>query len=149
MVGNEVKLDLTGDTVTPAVMMSGTTAHDRSGAPITGTLTIDDHLDANSANPVQNNVVTAALAGKQSSIAQSALLTLTVSGWDSQTMQQTVTFAHDTTKRNVIDITPSEVPEWSAAGVYASAETSAGITFTCATVPETALTFKVTSMEVS
>ena len=80
-------------------------------------------------------------------ITVSTTLTLAANGWSNNT--QTVTFAHDTTKRNVIDITPSEVPEWSAAGVYASAETSAGITFTCATVPETALTFKVTSMEVS
>ena len=80
-------------------------------------------------------------------ITVSTTLTLAANGWSNNT--QTVTFAHDTTKRNVIDITPSEVPAWAAAGVYASAETSTGITFTCATVPETALTFKVTSMEVS
>lgn len=80
-------------------------------------------------------------------ITVSTTLTLAANAWSNNT--QTVTFAHDTTKRNVIDITPSEVPAWAAAGVYASAETSAGITFTCATVPETALTFKVTSMEVS
>ena len=80
-------------------------------------------------------------------ITVSSTLTLAANAWSNN--MQTVTFAHDTTKRNVIDITPSEVPEWSAAGVYASSETSAGITFTCATVPETALTFKVTCMEVN
>ena len=33
-----VLIDLTGDTVTAASMLSGTTAHDASGASITGTL---------------------------------------------------------------------------------------------------------------
>lgn len=31
-------VDLTNDTVTPQTMLAGTTAHDRSGAPITGTV---------------------------------------------------------------------------------------------------------------
>lgn len=34
-------IDLTADTVTPASMLSGTKAHDKSGAPITGTCTYD------------------------------------------------------------------------------------------------------------
>lgn len=33
-------IDLTGDTVTPAKMLSGTTAHDKSGAVVTGTIPI-------------------------------------------------------------------------------------------------------------
>lgn len=37
----EVLMDLTGDTVTAATMLSGTKAHDKSGAPITGTCTYD------------------------------------------------------------------------------------------------------------
>lgn len=36
-VNNVAKLDLTADTVTPATLLAGVTAHDRSGAPITGT----------------------------------------------------------------------------------------------------------------
>lgn len=37
--GNTTLIDLTSDTVTPSVLMEGYTAHDRSGAVITGTAT--------------------------------------------------------------------------------------------------------------
>lgn len=47
VVGNEVKLDLTGDDVTAAVLQKGIKAHDKSGAPIVGTSTLDaDTSDA-------------------------------------------------------------------------------------------------------
>ena len=47
VVGNEVKFDLTSDTVTAEKLLSGFTAHDKSGAPITGTCTYDaDTQDA-------------------------------------------------------------------------------------------------------
>ena len=47
VVGNEVKFDLTSDTVTAEKLLSGFTAHDKSGAPITGTCTFDsDTQDA-------------------------------------------------------------------------------------------------------
>ena len=88
------------------------------------------------------------VANKQDKITQSATLTLTVAGWDSTTLQQTVVIAHDTTKRNVVDITLGEMTSWGECGVRAVSETAAEITFECDTVPETALTFKVTSMEV-
>ena len=46
--GNEVLIDLTGDTVTAADLAYGVTAHDKSGAIITGTSTKDsDTTDAN------------------------------------------------------------------------------------------------------
>ena len=45
--GNEVKIDLTMDTLTASKLSYGYTAHDRSGAPITGTNTFDsDTTDA-------------------------------------------------------------------------------------------------------
>lgn len=45
--GNETIIDLTADTITAADLQSGVTAHDRSGAPITGTCTYDaDTSDA-------------------------------------------------------------------------------------------------------
>lgn len=48
--GGEVLIDLTGDTVTASDLKSGVTAHDRSGAVITGTNTFDaDTTDANAA----------------------------------------------------------------------------------------------------
>lgn len=47
VVGNETKFDLTSDTVTSEKLLSGFTAHDKSGAPITGTCTYDaDTQDA-------------------------------------------------------------------------------------------------------
>lgn len=50
VVGNETKFDLTSDTVTAEKLLSGFTAHDKSGAPITGTCTFDsDTQDATAA----------------------------------------------------------------------------------------------------
>lgn len=50
IVGTEVKLDLTGDTITAADLKSGVKAHDKTGAPITGTCTHDvDSQDATAA----------------------------------------------------------------------------------------------------
>lgn len=47
IIGNDVKLDLTGDDVTPANLAKGIKAHDKSGAPIVGTSTFDaDTSDA-------------------------------------------------------------------------------------------------------
>lgn len=46
-INGEAVIDLTGDTVTPATLLSGATAHDRSGAPITGTATSDATATAN------------------------------------------------------------------------------------------------------
>lgn len=47
VLGNETLIDLTGDTVTAASLAQGYTAHDASGAPITGTMsggTEDGHV---------------------------------------------------------------------------------------------------------
>lgn len=38
VINDEVKLDMTGDTVTPDCLLEGVTAHDCTGAPISGTL---------------------------------------------------------------------------------------------------------------
>lgn len=47
--GNEVKIDLTSDTVTPADLALGVTAHDASGETITGTSTKDSDTSADTA----------------------------------------------------------------------------------------------------
>lgn len=44
-----VLIDLTGDTITPADLASGVTAHDMGGAPITGTSTKDSDTSADTA----------------------------------------------------------------------------------------------------
>ena len=50
VVGNETKFDLTADTVTVDKLLKDITAHDKSGAPITGTCTYDaDTQDATAA----------------------------------------------------------------------------------------------------
>lgn len=50
VIGKETKLDLTADTITPDKLAKGITAHDKSGAPITGTSTKDaDTSDATAA----------------------------------------------------------------------------------------------------
>lgn len=47
--GNEVKIDLTSDTVTPSDLANGVTAHDASGAIITGTSTKDSDTSEDTA----------------------------------------------------------------------------------------------------
>ena len=50
VVGNETKFDLTADSVTSDKLLKNITAHDKSGAPITGTCTYDaDTQDATAA----------------------------------------------------------------------------------------------------
>ena len=41
IIGTEVKIDLSADTITADKLASGVTAHDKSGAPIVGTNTND------------------------------------------------------------------------------------------------------------
>ena len=52
IVNGQTKMDLTSDTVDPAHLLSGYTAHDKSGAPIEGTCTFDANTrDANATAP--------------------------------------------------------------------------------------------------
>lgn len=58
IVGTEVKLDLSGDTIVASDLKKGVTAHDKSGAPITGT----NEFDVNSQDGTA--AVAEILAGK-------------------------------------------------------------------------------------
>lgn len=49
VLGGETKLDLTSDTVEAAYLLSGVTAHDKSGAQIVGTLVANYYYSGNSA----------------------------------------------------------------------------------------------------
>lgn len=52
IVNGETKMDLTSDTVDAAHLLTGYTAHDKSGAPITGACTFDSNTqDANATAP--------------------------------------------------------------------------------------------------
>ena len=64
-------IDLTGDTITAADLLEGTTAHDKSGAPITGTCTFDSDTSEDTA------AVGEILSGKTAH-ARGALLTGTM-----------------------------------------------------------------------
>lgn len=46
--GGSTLIDISNDTVTSATMVSGTTAHDASGAPITGSLVIQHYYTGSS-----------------------------------------------------------------------------------------------------
>lgn len=47
--GNQTLIDLSSDTVTASSLLSGETAHDASGAPITGTVVIQHYYTGSSA----------------------------------------------------------------------------------------------------
>lgn len=66
IVGDEVKLDLTADTVSEDNLLAGATAHNAVGEPITGTVVtvpVDSDLSEVSENAVQNKVVSKAIKG--------------------------------------------------------------------------------------
>ncbi len=65
VVNDETILDLTQDTVTPATLAKGATAHDKSGAQITGTLRGYDTSDATvTAGDMARNVIAYGKDGK-------------------------------------------------------------------------------------
>lgn len=71
-------IDLTGDTATAATVLSGSTFHDKSGAPVTGTCTYDSDTSDDTA------AVGEILAGKTAH-ARGALLTGTMANNGAQT----------------------------------------------------------------
>ena len=96
---------------------------------------------------------------KENAIIQTPSITLSVAGWTNN--QQTVgtggvAILED--NRNIIDIPYEEVQTWADCGVMLFSHSAYGtddemyineLIFKCDTVPDTALTFKVTSMEVN
>jgi len=71
-------IDLTGDTITAADLLTGVTAHDKSGAPITGTCEYDSDTSEDTA------AVSEILSGKTAH-ARGALLTGTMTNVGAQT----------------------------------------------------------------
>lgn len=49
IINNEVKIDLTSDTVSSDRMLTGTTAHDKTGAVISGNVVIQKYYTGTSA----------------------------------------------------------------------------------------------------
>lgn len=62
-LGNRVLIDLTSDTVTPATLLRGSTAHDKSGKIVTGTFLsgypngfeLDEYLEDSSGNTIKDS----------------------------------------------------------------------------------------------
>lgn len=65
IINGETKIDLTGDTVAANKLLSGYTAHDRSGATITGTCTYD--VDSTDATAVSDEILATKTAYVQGS----------------------------------------------------------------------------------
>ena len=79
IIGKEVKLDLTADSVTPDKLAKGITAHDKTGAPITGTNTKDvDSSDATAAVAEDATVAVAEMLEGKTAYARGAKLTGTM-----------------------------------------------------------------------
>lgn len=55
IVNGQTKIDLTSDTIIPSKILEGYTAHDKSGAPITGTCTFDS--DTTDATAVEGEIL--------------------------------------------------------------------------------------------
>lgn len=106
-------------------------------------------------------VDTSDLSAKEGKIKQTSDFTLAANGWDSnnrQTVSIYSTYLFPLANRNVVDISYNELQTWADCNVIIYAESGSevsgvsylgSITFQCDTVPDTALTFRVTSMEVS
>lgn len=76
-----------------------------------------------------------------------ASLSLTVASWENK--QQTVIISgYDNTKLNTVVPDLASAIQWANCGINAVSENSNGITFSCATVPTSTLTFKVVSEKV-
>lgn len=149
-VDNRIKdTDISGK----ADKVSNATANDLAKLDASGNL-VDSGIAAG------NVATTTDLATKEAAILQTAALTLTTAGWSSK--QQTITlyptYSFKDANRNVIDITLGEEQDWADSGVLPASTTTTtvsgvtyleSITFECEDVPSSALTFKVTSMEVS
>ena len=86
-------IDLTGDTATAATVLSGSTFHDKSGAPITGTCTYDSDTSDDTA------AVSEILSGKTAH-ARGALLTGTMANNGAQTGSITTKAQQVTIERN-------------------------------------------------
>lgn len=129
MANNKVQLsdgttlmDLTQDTVTPQTLLSGATAHNAAGEQISGVI--------------------------KAELPKSCLVTLSASGWDAATKQQTVTvngiIADEATQRVLPAPAPSSVLAYRDANVWCIAQAANAVTFICDTVPSANLKVYVT-----
>ena len=154
MANNKVQLsdgttlmDLTQDTVTPQTLLSGATAHNAAGEPISGAVApvrydVAQDLTSDQKKQARDNIGASATV-----IMRKA--TLTTSGWDSSTKQQTVAVSGilaDTTKQCIYPapVDTSYDSAWNSCGVLCVAQAAGKLTFQCETVPTASIDVYVT-----
>lgn len=147
-----VLLDLTGDTVTPGNLLSGATAHNAAGEPISGAVApvrydVAQDLTSDQKNQARDNIGASATVTMRK-------VTLTSSGWNSSTKQQTVAVSGiltDTTKQCIYPapVDTSYDSAWNSCGVLCVAQAAGKLTFQCDTVPTASIDVYVTIMPVA
>lgn len=134
--GGNTLIDLTGDTVTAGDMLSGVTAHDRSGASIQGTLVPVLSVDVNGSTltpDANGNVDIGTVPAASSALS----LTAAAGSWSSATPPtQTLTATGVTSSNNIIvgiasTITSSQYDEAVAAKIVCTGQGTNEITLTC------------------
>lgn len=159
MANNKVQLsdgttlmDLTQDTVTPQTLLSGATAHNAAGEPIVGAVApvrydVAQDLTSDQKKQARDNIGASATVTMRK-------VTLTTSGWDSSTKQQTVAVSGilaDGTKQRVIcsPVDESYDSVWNSCYVQCVGHEADSLTFQCDEIPTAAIEVYVSVQPVS
>ena len=138
--GDEVLIDLTGDTVTADTLLKGITAHDAAGNEIEGaldmTITTDTETNMTGLLKGDEGTVEAAQPGVDyATPSKGVTVTLTAAGWSDN--MQTVSVSGATANNpKVISPAYASIAEYAACGIKAAAEGAGTITFACDVAPE-------------
>ncbi len=117
------------------------------------TLTFDETPTSGSTNPVTSDGIYTRISNvvqtKQNKITQTDYRTLPTGSTNWNNNEYYFTYQHNTGDLTVILPDPAQLDLWSQYGVYMYSETSSYILFKCKTAPETALRFKLLTVDVS
>ena len=151
-INGESVIDLTKDTVLPQTLLSGVTAHNAAGERIVGAVApvrYDVAQDLTSAQKEQarDNIGASATVTMRK-------VTLTTSGWNSSTKQQTVTVSGilaDGTKQRVIcsPVDESYDSAWNSCYVQCVGHEADSLTFQCDEIPTAAIEVYVSVQPIS
>lgn len=137
-----VLLDLTGDTVTPENLLFGATAHNAAGEQISGAVAPVRYDVAQNLTPAQKEQARDNIGA--SATVTMRKVTLTTSGWNSSTKQQTAAVSGilaDGTKQRVIcsPVDESYGSVWNACYVQCVGHEADSLTFQCDEIPTAAI----------
>ena len=159
MANNKVQLsdgttlmDLTQDTVTPQTLLSGAAAHNAAGEKISGAVApvrydVAQDLTSDQKKQARDNIGASATVTMRK-------VTLTTSGWNSSTKQQTVAVSGilaDGTKQKVIcsPVDESYDSAWNSCYVQCVGHEADSLTFQCDEIPTAAVEVFVSIQPVS